>query len=371
MSRQLRVELGERSYSIVAGEGLLAAAGSYLKEIGIKSSQRLFVITDEYVAPLYLQLVREALTLEGYQVDATIVPAGERAKSMSVYEQVMTKVIEAGLDRKSVIIALGGGVVGDLAGFVAATFMRGIPFIQMPTTLLAHDSSVGGKVAINHALGKNLIGAFHQPLLVLYDIGTLRTLPKREIAAGYAEVVKHALISDEAFVAWLEQNVEQLQKLEADVTAEAIMRGCAVKAKVVSVDETEQGLRAILNLGHTFGHAFEALADYSAINHGEAISIGMGLAADVSVRLGIASSEVPERTRALLRAFDLPVDWPAALAPEEVLEVMKRDKKGLAGKLVLVLPRKIGEVEVVKEVEESLVLEVMSAAKRGEWKDHE
>ncbi|WP_134687417.1 3-dehydroquinate synthase [Brevibacillus migulae] len=366
MSKRLRVELGERSYSIVAGEGLLATAGSYLKEIGIKSSQRLFVITDEQVAPLYLQLVRDALSNEGYQVDAAIVPAGERAKSMSVYEQVMTEAIEAGLDRKSVIIALGGGVVGDLAGFVAATYMRGIPFIQMPTTLLAHDSSVGGKVAINHPLGKNLIGAFHQPLLVLYDIGTLRTLPKREIAAGYAEVVKHGLISDEAFVAWLERNVGSLKKLETEVTAEAIMRGCAVKANVVAEDETEQGLRAILNLGHTFGHAFEALSSYSAINHGEAISIGMGLAADVSVRLGLTSEEVPVRTRNLLQAFDLPVEWPHALSPADVLEVMKRDKKGLAGKLVLVLPREIGKVEVVREVAESLVLEVMSDLQRGE-----
>lgn len=365
-SKRLQVELAERSYSIIAGEGLLEQTGSYLKELGIKAAQRLFIITDEHVAPLYLEQVRETLGRAGYHVSHATVPAGERAKRLAVYERVMTAAIEAGLDRKSVILALGGGVVGDLAGFVAATYMRGIPFIQLPTTLLAHDSSVGGKVAINHPLGKNLIGAFHQPLLVLYDIGTLRSLPKREMAAGFAEVIKHGLISDESFVSWLEAHVESLKRLEPEATAEAIMRGCAVKAKVVSADETEQGLRAILNLGHTFGHAFEALSAYSEINHGEAISIGMGLAADVAVRLGMAEPSVPARTRSLLQAFDLPVAWPAKLSPDDVLEAMKRDKKGVAGKLVLVLPRTIGAVEIVKEVDESLALEVMRASQRGE-----
>lgn len=365
MIKRLQVNLDERSYDIVAGEGLLARAGIYLQELGIKTTQRLFIITDEHVAPLYLDTVQTALGQEGYQVAAAIVPAGEQAKTMAVYERVMTSVIEAGLDRKAVILALGGGVVGDLAGFVASTFMRGIPFIQLPTTLLAHDSSVGGKVAINHPLGKNLIGAFHQPLLVLYDIGTLRTLPKREVAAGYAEVIKHALISDSAFVSWLEQHAEALQRLDSEKTAEAIMRGCEVKARVVAADETEQGLRAILNLGHTFGHAFEALSAYSQFNHGEAIAIGMGLAADTAVKLGMASAEVPERTRALLKQFSLPVTFPTSFAPEEVLAVMKRDKKGVAGKLVLVLPRELGKVEIVKEVEENLVLDVLLAAQRG------
>lgn len=365
-TRRLQISLEERSYSIIVGEGLLAHVATYLAELGVKESQRLFIITDEHVAPLYLQHVQQGLTEQGYQVASAVVPAGEKAKSMQVYEQMMTAVIEAGLDRKSVILALGGGVVGDLAGFVAATYMRGIPFIQLPTTLLAHDSSVGGKVAINHRLGKNLIGAFHQPLLVLYDIATLRTLPKREIAAGYAEVVKHALISDEEFVDWLEQHATALMQLEPALTAEAIIRGCSVKARVVSADETEQGLRAILNLGHTFGHAFEALADYSAINHGEAISMGMGLAADTAVQLGMVTKEVATRTREVLALYGLPVTWPQALVPEQVLEVMKRDKKGVAGKLNLVLPLAVGQVELIKDVPEEVVYGVLRDAQKGE-----
>ncbi|NGQ94567.1 3-dehydroquinate synthase [Brevibacillus sp. SYP-B805] len=363
---RLQVDLGERSYPIVIGEGVLDRIGEYLQEAGIDTAKQLFVITDENIAPLYLERIERVLGAAGYRTAAEIVPAGEKAKSMTVYEKVITAAIEAGLDRTSVILALGGGVVGDLAGFVAATYMRGIPFVQIPTTLLAHDSSVGGKVAINHPLGKNLIGAFHQPLAVLYDTGTLRTLPKREVAAGFAEVIKHALISDESFVSWLEKQADALLRLEAEPTAEAILRGCAVKAKVVSADETEQGLRAILNLGHTFGHAFEALCAYTQLNHGEAIAIGMGLAAETAVRLGLCDTAVPLRTKQLLTRFGLPTAWPAGLAPEDVLEAMRRDKKGRSGKLVLVLPREIGRVEIVKQVDERLVLEVMRASQGGD-----
>jgi 3-dehydroquinate synthase len=365
-TKRLQVELGDRSYPIVIGAGVLDRVAYHLRECGVDPWKKLFIITDENVAPLYLERVERALVEQGYATVLEIVPAGEQAKSFAVYERVITAAIEAGLDRKSVVLALGGGVVGDLAGFVAATYMRGIPFVQIPTTLLAHDSSVGGKVAINHPLGKNLIGAFHQPLLVLYDTNTLLSLPKREVAAGFAEVIKHGLISDEAFVAWLEEHAEALRQLEADSTAEAIRRGCAIKAHVVSADETEQGLRAILNLGHTFGHAFEALCAYSKLNHGEAIAIGMGLAAELAVSLGLAAPDVSVRTKTLLNRFGLPTSWPEGLEPDDVLEVMKRDKKGVAGKLVLVLPRAIGRVEIVKNVDESLVLQVMRASQRGE-----
>ncbi len=362
-TRTLTVDLGERSYPIHIGHGLLAQVADVLRERGVSASSKLLIVTDENVARLYLKPLRETLAAGGYSLAEAVVPAGEQAKCLAVYEQVMTAAIEAGLDRKSVVLALGGGVVGDLAGFVAATFMRGIPFVQLPTTLLAHDSSVGGKVAINHPLGKNLIGAFHQPLAVVYDTATLSSLPPREVAAGFAEVVKHALIADEAFVAWLERHSEALNRLEPDLVAEAIERGCAVKVRIVSADETEQGLRALLNLGHTFGHAFEALCDYSELNHGEAIAIGMGLAAVLSERMGLAPEGTAERTKRLLQAFRLSTAWPKPFRPEDVLTVMRRDKKGVAGRLVLVLPRAIGKAEIVKQIDEHLILQVMKDAR--------
>jgi len=357
--RKLTVELGERSYPILIGDSLLQQADVLLQQTGILPSSRLLIITDEHVAEKYLQPLQRLLESAGYKTAASIIAPGEQSKSLAVYERVMTEAIQAGLDRKSVVLALGGGVVGDLAGFVAATYMRGIPFVQMPTTLLAHDSSVGGKVAINHPLGKNLIGAFHQPKAVIYDTSTLRTLPKREVAAGFAEVVKHGLIADAGFVDWLEQHAGQLWELEAEYVSQAIFQGCRVKAAIVSADETEQGQRALLNLGHTFGHAFEALSSYTALNHGEAIAIGMCLAAKLAERIGFAQEPVFARTEMLLRKFHLPTAWPAGLVPEAVLETMKRDKKAVGGKLKLVLPRAIGRAEVVKDIDEGQILALM------------
>jgi 3-dehydroquinate synthase len=357
--KTLLVELGERTYPIFIGDGLLQQAATLLQEIGIGPQRNLHVVTDDHVAKHYLQPLVSTLAAAGYRVSSSVIASGEQSKSLAVYERVMTEAIEAGLDRKSAILALGGGVVGDLAGFVAATYMRGIDFIQVPTTLLAHDSSVGGKVAINHPLGKNLIGAFHQPRMVLYDTATLLSLPKREVAAGFAEIVKHGLIADETFVDWLEKHADELWQLHSELLGEAIQRGCAVKAAIVSADETEQGQRALLNLGHTFGHAFEALSDYAEINHGEAISIGMCLAAKVAERMDFAESPVSERTARLLRTFHLPTSWPKQFSPAEVMEVMKRDKKAVGGKLALVLPRAIGRVELVRDVDEKLILHVM------------
>lgn len=355
----LYVELGERTYPIVIGDGVMRQVAALLQDAGISPASRLFVISDENVAPRYLQPLKQALETAGYRVADCVIPPGEQSKSLAVYEQVMTRAIEAGLDRKSAILALGGGVVGDLAGFAAATYMRGIAFVQVPTTLLAHDSSVGGKVGINHPLGKNLIGAFHQPRLVLYDTAALRTLPEREVAAGFAEVIKHGLIADESFVDWLEEHAERLWQLDAEWVGRAIRRGCAIKAAIVSADETEQGQRALLNLGHTFGHAFEALCEYAVLNHGEAISIGMCLAAKVAERIGFAQAGVFARTERLLRLFRLPTAWPNGLEPEAVLDVMKRDKKAVGGKLALVLPRAIGQVELVKDVDEQEILTAM------------
>jgi len=355
----LTVVLGERSYPIVIGEGLLQQAPRLLQEAAISRASQHLIVTDEHVAANYLEPLRAALAEAGYRTTASVIAAGEKSKSLAVYERIMTEAILAGLDRKSAVLALGGGVVGDLAGFVAATYMRGISFVQLPTTLLAHDSSVGGKVAINHPLGKNLIGAFHQPRVVIYDTSALRTLPKREVAAGFAEVIKHGLISDEAFVDWLEEHADRLWELDSEWLAKAIHRGCAVKAAIVSEDETEQGQRALLNLGHTFGHAFEALSSYSVLNHGEAIAIGMCLAARVAERVGLAEKGVYERTERVLRLYRLPTAWPGELTPEAVLEAMKRDKKTVGGKLALVLPRAIGRVEVVKDIDEEIILTVM------------
>lgn len=365
MTKTLPVELAERSYPILIGNGLLEEVAPLLQERGVTQANQLFILTDSHVAPLYLNRLTNHLQSHDFKVSHFIVDAGEKAKQLAVYEQVMTAVIEAGLDRKSVILALGGGVVGDLGGFVAATYMRGIRFVQIPTTLLAHDSSVGGKVAINHPLGKNLIGAFHQPIAVIYDTDTLNTLPKREVAAGYAEVVKHGLLADGSFVEWLHDHAEELNSLTSHRVAEAIYRGCQVKAQIVSQDETEQGKRALLNLGHTFGHAFEALSQYAELNHGEAISIGMGLAADVAERLGIAPQGIAEQTRSLLQKFHLPVQWPKQYQPREVLDVMKRDKKNYSGKLVLVLPVEIGKADIYRDIDENLILQVMLDAQEG------
>ncbi|WCK56082.1 3-dehydroquinate synthase [Aneurinibacillus sp. Ricciae_BoGa-3] len=364
--KRLGVDLGVRSYPIWIGEGVLQSLPSLLAQQGIGADRCLFIITDEHVAPLYLESLTNSLQAAGYPVSHAIVKPGEQAKSLTVFEGIVTQALEAGLDRKSVFVALGGGVVGDLCGYVAAAYMRGVDFVQVPTTLLAHDSSVGGKVAVNHPLGKNIIGAFHQPKLVAYDTSLLQTLPPREISAGYAEVVKHGLIWDESFVAWLEKNVEQLTRLDSHVLPEALYRAIGVKIAVVSQDERENGIRAILNLGHTFAHAIESLAGYSGgINHGEAVSIGMVAAARLAEKLQLAN-HVSERTSNLLKRFNLPTVLPNGLDADEMIKVMRRDKKGEGGKLVFVLPREVGRVEVVKDVPEAQVREVLEQMTGGE-----
>lgn len=363
--KQLTVELGERSYPILIGKGLLKELSIHLGQQGITAKQKLFIVTDDQVAPHYLGLVQQQLTDAGYSCHAHIVPAGEGAKTLHYLEEVTGKALEAGLDRKSVFIALGGGVIGDLTGFCAATYMRGVPFVQIPTTLLAHDSSVGGKVAVNHPLGKNIIGAFHQPSLVLYDTETLYTLPKREVYAGFAEVVKHGLIWSEEFTDWLNTHAEKLLELESPYIDEAIYQGCSIKAQVVSEDETEQGRRAILNLGHTFGHAMEAISKYGGLVHGEAVSIGMVAAAMLAERMGLLPDKrVTEKTISLLKRFHLPVCLPESFDIQEMLEFMRYDKKGQGGKLVFVLPKKIGAVDIVSDVDDADVLEILSQLKK-------
>jgi len=324
-------------------------------------SRRAAIVTNAVVAPLYLERVARALSQGGTMVTRIIVEDGEQAKDWRTLERVFDALLAARCGRDTVIVALGGGVVGDLAGFAAAVYQRGVPFIQVPTTLLAQvDSSVGGKTAINHPRGKNMVGAFHQPLAVISDTETLGTLAERELRAGLAEVIKHALILDATFADWLEQNLPALLNREPRALAHAVRRSCELKAQVVAADEREIGLRAILNFGHTFGHAFEAGLGYGEWLHGEAVAAGMVMATELSVRVGLLGRTDADRVRALLGRAGLPVAGPA-LSPERILELMQVDKKAAAGRLRFVLLRAIGAAEVRGDIDDKVVRDAIAA----------
>ena len=338
-ARTLTVGLGERSYPIHIGPGLLARPELFEPHLG---SRRAAVVTNEVVAPLYADAVERSLAACGTRSFRVVIPDGEAEKRWETLDRVYGELLRAQADRKTVIVALGGGVVGDLAGFAAATYQRGVDFIQVPTTLLAQvDSSVGGKTAVNHALGKNMIGAFHQPLAVIADTATLGTLPDRELAAGLAEVIKYGAIRDLAFFEWLEANVDRLRERDAGALAYAIGRSCEIKADIVALDEREAGPRALLNLGHTFGHAIETLEGYGAWLHGEAVAAGMVMAARLSQRLGRMPAADARRLEALVRRAGLPAE-PPALAVGDWLDAMGRDKKNEAGRITLVLLDRLG-----------------------------
>ncbi|MVP00036.1 3-dehydroquinate synthase [Paenibacillus lutrae] len=360
---ELKVDLGERSYPIYLGEGLLQEASAYFDKHGISKRSPILIVTDDSVAGYHLQPVKDGLQAGGYNVHSFVVPSGESSKSLHMLERIVTASLEAGLDRKSAIVALGGGVVGDLAGFAAASFMRGIAFIQMPTTILAHDSSVGGKVAVNHPLAKNIIGAFHQPEMVLYDVSTLSTLPKRDISAGFSEMIKHGLIWDAEFTSWLEENRERLLALDPQALQYGLYQGCRVKSLVVSEDERENGLRAILNLGHTIGHALEAVAGYNELLHGEAISIGMVGSARLAMKLGY-SEEIYTVTKRVLQDFGLPVRLPEHYDTAQIMNAMMHDKKFKEGTMTFVIPTEIGRVEIRSDVRREWVEEVVEQLKR-------
>lgn len=363
--RVLTVDMGERSYPIYIGEGLIGQAGQRFVEHGISLKSPILVVTDENIAAgNHLTHLESSLKQAGFTVNTAVVPAGESSKSLTVFQELVTQALQAGLDRKSTIVALGGGVVGDLAGYVAASYMRGIKFVQVPTTILAHDSSVGGKVAVNHPLAKNIIGAFHQPEMVLYDLNTLQTLPKRDVSAGLSEVVKHGLIWDAEFVAWCDENAERLLALDPEALGYALYKGCSVKAAVVSKDERENDLRAILNLGHTIGHALEAVAGYKQLLHGEAISIGMVGAARLAVKLG-ASEQVYTVTKHVLSRVGLPVRLPEDLDTDLIMDAMKHDKKFQEGSMTFIVPVAIGRVEINHSVSASLVREIVEQLKQG------
>jgi 3-dehydroquinate synthase len=339
--------LGERAYAIHIGEHLLSRIELILSQLDLP---KVAIVTNTTVAPLYLQQLAQALGARGVEVMNVVLEDGERYKDWATLNRIYDALLEHRCDRKTTLIALGGGVVGDLAGFAAATYMRGIPFIQVPTTLLAQvDSSIGGKTGINHPLGKNMIGAFYQPRLVLADTGVLKTLPAREFSAGMAEVIKHGLVRDAAFFSWLEQNMEKLFAFDAQAIAHAVRRCCEIKAAVVAEDERETGVRALLNFGHTFGHAIESGLGYGNWLHGEAVAAGMVIAADLSHRLGLIAPADVERIVALLKRARLPA-VPPAIAPGRMLELMGADKKAEGGKLRFVLLDAIGSACVRADV---------------------
>ena len=344
--RELEVGLGDRSYPIRIGHGLLGNEDL----TGYVAGDRVMIVTNETVAPLYLEQARACFP--GKRVDTVVLPDGEQYKDWQTLNLIFDALLTHRHSRSTTLVALGGGVIGDMAGFAAACYQRGVAFIQIPTTLLSQvDSSVGGKTGINHPLGKNMVGAFHQPEVVLIDTDTLATLPRRELPAGLAEVIKYGLIRDLPFLDWLEVNVEALAEREPTALAEAIYRSCACKAEVVSQDEREGGLRAILNLGHTFGHAIETHAGYGQWLHGEAVGTGMLMALDLSVRLGMIPESDRQRARNLILRAGLP-EWPPGdISPARFLDLMAVDKKNIAGALRLVLLRGLGDATITSDFE--------------------
>ncbi len=340
----LDVDLGERSYPIYIGRELLGDAGLLRPHLHGDSA---LIVSNDTVAPLYLDGVAAVLDTIGVRRDQLILPDGEQHKTMTAVEQVVDQLLANRHDRRSTIIALGGGVIGDIAGFAAAIYQRGVNFIQIPTTLLSQvDSSVGGKTGVNHPMGKNMIGAFYQPQCVIADIGSLATLPARELSAGLAEVIKYGLIHDAAFFYWLEQHMDDLVAGNPELLAEAVLVSCRTKARIVELDEREAGLRAILNLGHTFGHAIETAMGYGNWLHGEAVAAGMVMAIDLSIRQGWIDEDVRRRSLALLERAGLPVAPPTGIGVEQFLDLMAVDKKAVDGQIRLVLLRALGEAFV-------------------------
>ena len=357
----LQVELAERSYPIYIGAGLLAQAGLFEPHI---AGRQVAIITNETVAPLYLQSL--LVTLAGLDVTPVILPDGEAFKTWETLQLIFDGLLTARHDRRTTVIALGGGVIGDMAGFAAACYQRGVDFIQVPTTLLSQvDSSVGGKTGINHPLGKNMVGAFYQPKAVIIDISSLNTLPARELSAGLAEVIKYGLICDEPFLGWLELNMAGLRALDQALLAEAVARSCAAKAYVVGQDERESGLRATLNLGHTFGHAIETHMGYGVWLHGEAVAAGTVMALEMSARLGWISHAERDRGIRIFQRAGLPVVPPSEMTPADFMQHMAVDKKVIDGRMRLVLLRRMGEATVTDDYPQEVLQATLGADYRA------
>jgi 3-dehydroquinate synthase len=345
--KTLNLDLGDRSYPIHIAPGLLEQPGLIRKYIRGESA---FVVSNTTIGPLYLDKVEKAL--DGLKFDSILLPDGEEYKNLEAMNLVYTSLLEGRFDRNTTLIALGGGVVGDITGFAAASYQRGVPFIQIPTTLLSQvDSSVGGKTGVNHPLGKNMIGAFYQPQAVIIDINTLNTLPDRELSAGISEIIKYGILGDVELFNWLEDNIEALKARDPDALTYAIARSCMDKADIVAADEKEQGKRALLNLGHTFGHAIETGLGYGKWLHGEAVACGMVMAASLSAELGWISASDVDRIRTLISRASLPVDPPPSMTAERFRELMAIDKKVLDGKLRLILLKALGTSIVTDEVD--------------------
>lgn len=358
VTKTLTVELGERSYPIHIGPGLLDRPELLLPQI---PGRQVMVVTNDTVAPLYLSRIQG--TLNGLQHSAVILPDGEQYKTLEVLNRIFDALLERRFNRGCTLVALGGGVIGDMAGFAAASYQRGIHFIQIPTTLLAQvDSSVGGKTGVNHPLGKNMIGAFYQPRCVIADTDTLNTLEDRQLAAGMAEVIKYGLIRDADFFLWLEENIDALNGRDTSALIHAIERSCACKAEIVAADERESGQRALLNLGHTFGHAIETGTGYGSWLHGEAVAAGMVLAAQLSARQGWLAQPDVERIERLLVRARLPVRPPSEISADRFLELMAVDKKVLDAGLRLVLLKAIGEAVVSADFDAGQLRETLEAA---------
>ena len=354
-AQRVHIDLADRSYDILIGRGLLADRASFE---GLPPASAAVIVTNETVAPLFAARLSGLLQGLFPKVHVVTLPDGESHKNWQSLNLVFDALLAFGCDRKTMLFALGGGVVGDMTGFAAACFMRGVPCVQVPTTLLAQvDSSVGGKTAINHPLGKNMIGVFHQPLRVVADLDTLATLPDRELTAGLAEVIKYGPIADDAFLAWIEAHADALKRREMAALAHAVQRSCEIKADVVRRDERESGARAILNFGHTFGHAIETGLGYGEWLHGEAVGCGMVMAADLSARLGLIDAAYAQRVRAVVAAVGLPVVGPA-LGAARYLELMRRDKKSESGEIRFVVIESPGRA-AVRKAPDALVAEVL------------
>jgi 3-dehydroquinate synthase len=354
---ELTVDLGERSYDIKIGEDILANLGDYMSELDIGS--KVLLISNPLVDSLYGTEVEATLSQAGFEVTKALIPDGEKYKSLETAKDLYDQAVDAELDRTASVVALGGGVVGDIAGFIAASFMRGINFIQVPTTVLAQvDSSVGGKVAVNHPQGKNLIGDFYQPQLVVADKKVLHTLEERELKVGLAEVIKYGVIWDQEFFSFLKENRQAIMNLESGPIIEAVKTSCQIKAKVVQEDEYEQGLRAILNYGHTIGHALEAVTNYEHYRHGEAVAIGMVAAAKIAYKLDMLTTDEVRAQEELIGEFGLPVRF-SGLDKEQILKALTKDKKVKNGVIRFILAEKIGQVEIVSDIADTIIRDVL------------
>lgn len=338
----LSVNLGPRSYPIHVGTGLLENTGEFLQQAGLRG--KIAIVTNPTVAQLYLDVMNDALVQTGFEVTPVLLPDGEEHKSPQSLNAIYDRLIDARFERKSSVLALGGGVIGDLAGFAAATYLRGVPYVQVPTTLLAQvDSSVGGKTGINHQDGKNLIGAFYQPKLVVIDVAVLDTLPRKELTAGLAEVIKYGIIEDAELFQLLEQRIEQVIGLDRELLEKIIVASCAIKARVVEADEREEDYRAVLNFGHTIGHALEAATNFRQFLHGEAVGIGMVKATALSLRQGLCDSQSLDRVTGLVRQAGLPTAIPPQVSLQSLIQAMELDKKVAGGKVKFVMCQGIGK----------------------------